>query len=85
MKSGEAEQGLVAGKVHADGELKEDAAAATLDELQEEKKVESDDDIDLKPKKRVKKSRAKPTSYLDEILAERSKKKKGKGKGDEEV
>lgn len=41
---------------------------------------DSDDDIDLKPKKRVKKSRAKPTSYLDELLAERSKKKKGRGK-----
>ncbi|KAG9202732.1 hypothetical protein G6514_003984 [Epicoccum nigrum] len=45
----------------------------------------SDDDIDLKPKKRVKKSRAKPTSFLDELLAERSKKKKGKGKGDDEA
>ena len=45
----------------------------------------SDDDIDLKPKKRVKKSRAKPTSFLDELLAERSKKKKGKGKGDGEA
>ena len=45
----------------------------------------SDDDIDLKPKKRVKKSRAKPTSFLDELLAERSKKKKGKAKGDDEA
>ena len=54
-------------------------------ELPSVSKDESDDDIDLKPKKRVKKSRAKPTSYLDEILAERSKKKKGKGKGGEEI
>jgi hypothetical protein len=45
----------------------------------------SDDDIDLKPKKRVKKSRAKPTSFLDELLAERSKKKKGKSKGDDDA
>ncbi|KAF9697034.1 hypothetical protein EKO04_004704 [Ascochyta lentis] len=66
-------------------ELAEDAAAVTKDEQQESNKEESDDDIDLKPKKRVKKNRAKPTSYLDEILAERSnKKKKGKGKGGEE-
>lgn len=56
--------------------MEEGAAAASKDE--------SDDDIDLKPKKRVKKSRAKPTSYLDELLAERSKKKKGKGKGGDE-
>ncbi|KAH6616316.1 hypothetical protein C7974DRAFT_416462 [Boeremia exigua] len=46
-------------------------------------KEESDDDVELKPKKRVKKSRAKPTSYLDELLAERSKKKKGKGKSED--
>ncbi|KAJ4363268.1 hypothetical protein N0V95_001171 [Ascochyta clinopodiicola] len=68
-----------------DGELKEDAVAVTQDEQQAPKKEDSDDDIDLKPKKRVKKSRAKPTSYLDELLAERSKKKKGKGKGGEEI
>lgn len=72
------------GQKGADEELKEDAATANQDQ-QEETKQESDDDIDLKPKKRVKKSRAKPTSYLDEILAERSKKKKGKGKGSEEA
>ena len=55
--------------------------------IEEEQKVEkeSDSDIDLKPKKRVKKSRAKPTSYLDELLAERSaKRKKGKAKSTEE-
>jgi hypothetical protein len=51
---------------------------------QKEEKEDSDDDIDLKPKKRVKKSRAKPTSYLDELLAERSAKKKGKAKSTEE-
>ncbi|KAF2633796.1 hypothetical protein BU25DRAFT_436165 [Macroventuria anomochaeta] len=50
-------------------------------ETEQTPKNDSDDDIDLKPKKRVKKSRAKPTSYLDEILAERSKKKKAKAKG----
>ncbi|KAF1365434.1 hypothetical protein EJ07DRAFT_55022, partial [Lizonia empirigonia] len=66
------------GQTGADEGLKEDAATANQDQ-QEETKQESDDDIDLKPKKRVKKSRAKPTSYLDEILAERNK-KKGKGK-----
>ncbi|KZM27037.1 uncharacterized protein EKO05_0005023 [Ascochyta rabiei] len=68
-----------------DGELKEDAVAVTQDEQQESKKEESDDDVDLKPKKRVKKSRTKPTSYLDELLAERSKKKKGKGTGGEDI
>lgn len=65
----------------SDEKLKEHVpVAAPQDGQQEEKKEDSDDDIDLKPKKRVKKSRAKPTSYLDELLAERSKKKKGKGK-----
>ena len=64
-------------------EVKEDATAAVEDE-QHPPKEDSDDDIDLKPKKRIKKSRAKPTSYLDELLAERSKKKKGRAKNIEE-
>lgn len=68
------------------------AAEAAVDEASKAEEGEavaskdmSDDDIDLKPKKRVKKSRAKPTSFLDELLAERSKKKKGKAKGDDEA
>lgn len=59
-------------------------AAVEVDHQKEEKREDSDDDIDLKPKKRVKKSRAKPTSYLDELLASRSAKKKGKGRVDAE-
>ena len=82
-KSGGDEK-VVAGEMVGEGPHDEDvgadeptATATTKDE--------SDDDVDLKPKKRVKKSRAKPTSYLDELLAERSKKKKGKSKGGAEV
>ncbi|KAF1932657.1 uncharacterized protein M421DRAFT_416277 [Didymella exigua CBS 183.55] len=67
------------GPVEADDESN-DAARS-----KEQPKDDSDDDIDLKPKKRVKKSRAKPTSYLDELLAERSKKKKGKGKDAKDI
>ncbi|KAF3011045.1 hypothetical protein E8E13_011064 [Curvularia kusanoi] len=73
------------------GEEKADAAEVAGESLAVEESADvaskdvSDDDIDLKPKKRVKKSRAKPTSFLDELLAERSKKKKGKGKADDEV
>ncbi|KAJ4993904.1 hypothetical protein SVAN01_00381 [Stagonosporopsis vannaccii] len=52
---------------------------------EEEEQEDEDDHVDLKPKKRVKKSRPKPTSYLDELLAERSRKKKSKGKGGDEV
>lgn len=84
-KGGDGEQGEKVGSVGADEEVGEDATAAAKDELNEGEKVDSDDDIDLKPKKRVKKSRAKPTSYLDELLAERSKKKKGRRKGGEDV
>jgi hypothetical protein len=79
------EQEVVMGEANANEELKEDAAAISRDEQQEGNQGDSDDDIDLKPKKRVKKSRAKPTSYLDELLAERSKKKKSRGKGGEEA
>jgi len=57
-----------------------DVPAAVPMDQKEEKKEDSDDDIDLKPKKRVKKSRAKPTTYLDELLSSRSAKKKGKAK-----
>lgn len=73
------------------GEGKVDAAEVAGESLVVEEDADvaskdlSDDDVDLKPKKRVKKSRAKPTSFLDELLAERSKKKKGKGKADDEV
>lgn len=79
------EQGVVVGEADTNEELKGDAAAVARDEQQEGNQEDSDDDIDLKPKKRVKKSKAKPTSYLDELLAERSKKKKGRGKGGEEA
>lgn len=54
---------------------KETVTAGVQDAPQQDAHDPSDDDIDLKPKKRAKKSRAKPTSYLDELLAERSKKK----------
>lgn len=85
-KSSEAgKQGVVMGQVDASDELKENAVAAVEDEQQPPKDESDDDDVDLKPKKRVKKSKAKPTSYLDEILAERSKKKKTKGKSAEEA
>ncbi|KAJ4313794.1 hypothetical protein N0V94_006756 [Neodidymelliopsis sp. IMI 364377] len=77
------QQEVVVAHVDADDELKSDVAAVAQDE-EPPTKVDSDDDIDLKPKKRVKKSRAKPTSYLDELLAERSKKKKGRGRDAQE-
>lgn len=48
-------------------------------------KDESGDEIDLKPKKRVRKGRAGPTSYLDELLASRSAKKKNKAAGAEDM
>lgn len=76
VKNGDVD--AVANEVVVEAASAEEGAAVMSKDL-------SDDDIDLKPKKRVKKSRAKPTSYLDELLAERSKKKKGKGKGGDEV
>ena len=69
---------------HIETDLKTDIKNAKP-EPQAPNDEQSDGDIDLKPKKRVKKSRAKPTSYLDELLAERSKKKKKKGMGTEET
>jgi hypothetical protein len=64
--------------------LEGDVSAAIEVDQKGEKKDDSDDDIDLKPKKRVKKSRAKPTTYLDELLSSRSAKKKAKAKSTED-
>lgn len=71
--------------VDVEGEVERESKGEDVASGEQPPASKEESDVDLKPKKRVKKSRAKPTSYLDELLAERSKKKKGKGKGGEEV